>query len=76
MCIGEDGVQGEVAAYEEASSGYSKVGAPEEDVVSIEEASAVGARGVIGGGGPVAKGVVPLEGMPGDNLKGGALKAA
>jgi hypothetical protein len=75
MFVGEDGVEGEVAAYEEASPGDGKGGAREEDVVCVEEASAVGARGVIGGGGSVTKGVIPLERVPGDNLEGGALEA-
>jgi hypothetical protein len=55
MLVGEDGVEGEVAVYEEASPGYSEVGAPEEDVVSVEEVAAVGACGVVWGGGAVTK---------------------
>jgi hypothetical protein len=55
MCVGEDSVKGEVTAYEEASPGYSEVRAFEEDVVCVKEASAVGACGVIRGGGAVTE---------------------
>jgi hypothetical protein len=76
MVVGEDGVEGEVAADKEASPGNGKGGAREEDVVRVEKASAVGARGVVRGGGSVTDGVVSLEGVPSDNLKGGALEAS
>jgi hypothetical protein len=61
MCVGEDSVEGEVAAYEEASPRYGEVGAPDEDVMRVKEVSAVGACDVIRGGGAVAKGVISLE---------------
>jgi hypothetical protein len=61
MFVREDGVEGEVAAYEEASPGNGQGGAREEDVMGVKEASAVGARGVIGGSGSMTKGVIPLE---------------
>jgi heptaprenylglyceryl phosphate synthase len=48
-------MKGEVAAYEEASSGYGKVWAPEEDVVSVKEAAAVRACSVVWGGGAMTE---------------------
>jgi hypothetical protein len=61
MFVGEDGVHGEVAAYKEASPGYGEFAALVDDVPRVVEAAAVGACGVIRGGGAVAEGVIPLE---------------
>jgi hypothetical protein len=61
MFIGKDGVEGEVAAYEEASPRNGELSALVDDVPRVEEATAVGTCGVIGGGRAVAKGVIPLE---------------
>jgi hypothetical protein len=61
MFVREDGVEGEVSAYKEASPRDSEEGATYEDVVGVVEAAAVGACGVVRGGGAVTKGVVPLK---------------
>jgi hypothetical protein len=59
--VGEDGVEGEVAAYEEASPRDGEFSTLVDDVPRVVEAAAVRASGVIGGGGMVAEGVVSLE---------------
>jgi hypothetical protein len=53
VSVGEDGVEGEVAAYKEASPGDGEGGARVEDVVRVIEVSAMGACGVIRGSGAV-----------------------
>jgi hypothetical protein len=54
MCVGEDGVEGEVAAYEKASSGNGEFPTRVDDVPEVVEVAAVGACGVIRGSGAVA----------------------
>jgi hypothetical protein len=53
--VREDGMEGEAAAYKKASPRDGEVGATEEDVKSVKEAAAMGACGVIRGGGAVAE---------------------
>jgi hypothetical protein len=74
--VREDGMEGEVAAYKEASPGYGEGGALIEDVSRVVEPTAIGARGVVWGSGAMTEGVVPLERVPGDDLICGALEAA
>jgi hypothetical protein len=76
MFVREDVMEGEVAAYKEASPGDSEGMALVNDMPRVVEASAVGAGGVVWGGGAVADGVVALERMARDDLKCGALEAA
>jgi hypothetical protein len=47
-----------------------------DDVPEVVEAAAVRASGVVRGSGAVTKGIVPLKGVPCDDLKGGALETS
>jgi hypothetical protein len=76
MFVGEGSVHGEVAANKESHSWDGVGAALEKDMLGVIIPTAVGACGVIGGGGAVAEGVVALEGVAGDYLECGALEAA
>jgi hypothetical protein len=55
MCVGKDGMKGEVAAYKEASPRYGELAALMDDVPRVVEASAMRACGVVRGGGTVTE---------------------
>jgi hypothetical protein len=69
-------VKGEIAVDEEASPVMCEVATVMEDVPEIVEAAAVRACGVIRGSGMMAEGIIALEGVSCDYLKGGALEAS
>jgi hypothetical protein len=61
MGVGEGEVHREVTTNKEAYARYRELSAHEEDMFGVIEAAAVGACGVIRGGGAMTKGIVPLE---------------